>query len=176
MNTKTQVTVRPAERKDSEAFLSLLNGLAEYESLDPPDAEGRKRLIEDAFGERPRFSVFLAEIDGKPAGYALVFETYSSFLARPKLYLEDLFVDPAFRGYGVGQALIKTCAAEAIKRGCVRMQWTVLDWNTNAMKFYQNLGAEHLKDWLTYNLDEAQLRKIRETTEQTEITEQTEKT
>jgi GNAT superfamily N-acetyltransferase len=160
MNHNFEVIVRPAERSDSEAFLSLLNGLAKYESLDPPDAAGRERLFEDAFGERPRFSVFLAEIDGEPAGYALVFETYSTFLARPKLYLEDLFVDPKFRGHGAGQALIKACAAEAIRRGCVRMQWTVLDWNTSAMKFYENLGAGRLKEWFTYNLEEGQLRDL----------------
>jgi len=162
MSARVEVTIRCAEAKDGDVFLSLLAGLAEYESYDPPGEAERKRLLEDAFGERPRFSVFLAEVEGQAAGYALVFETYSSFWARPKLYLEDLFVKPEFRGHGVGQALFKFCARVAVERGCVRMQWIVLDWNTSAMKFYEGHGAYHLKDWRTYNLDEEQLRALAE--------------
>ncbi|MGE0130900.1 MAG: N-acetyltransferase family protein [Blastocatellales bacterium] len=158
MNAKAEVIIRRAGAKDADAFLSLLAGLAEYEGYEPPGEMERTRLLEDAFGERPRFSVFLAEVEGQAAGYALVFETYSSFWARPKLYLEDLFVKPEFRGHGVGQALFKFCASVAVERGCVRMQWIVLDWNTPAMKFYEGCGAYHLKDWRTYNLDEEQLR------------------
>ncbi len=163
MSEKAKVTVRRAEPKDSEVFLSLLKGLAKYESLDLPDEAGEKRLIADAFGQPPRFSVFLAEVGDQAVGYALVFETYSSFLARPKLYLEDLFVKPEFRGSGAGEALFKFCAREAVDRRCVRMQWTVLDWNSSAMKFYEKLGAGHLKDWFTYNLEEEQLRRLAET-------------
>lgn len=158
MDKNPKVVVRRAEPRDGETFLAMVAGLAAYENYnDLPDEAGRARLLEDAFGERPRFSILLAEIDGQAAGYALVFETYSSFLARPKLYLEDLFVKPEFRGCGIGQALFKACAAEALARHCVRMQWTVLDWNTSAMEFYRQRGAYHLSEWHTYNLDEEQL-------------------
>ncbi|MGH9831698.1 MAG: GNAT family N-acetyltransferase [Blastocatellia bacterium] len=163
MEAKPEVVVRRAEPKDGEVFIALVSGLAEYESYTPPGEAEQKRLLEDAFGQRPRFSVFLAEVGGQAGGYAMVYETYSSFLARPEIYLEDLFIRPEFRGCGAGQALIKACANEAIERGCVSMQWTVLDWNTSAVKFYEKLGACHLKGWLTYNLDEEQLQQLSET-------------
>lgn len=162
MKAKPEVVVRRAKPKDGEAFIALVSGLAEYENYPPPDEVAQKRLLEDAFGECPRFSVFLAEVDGQAAGYAMVFETYSSFLARPKLYLEDLFVKPEFRGHGAGQALLEACAGEAVRRRCVRMQWVVLDWNTPAMEFYEKFGAGHLNDWFTYNLEEDQLRALSE--------------
>src|SRR5262249_19018274 len=104
------------------------------------------------FGERPRFDIFLADVDGQTVGYAFVFETYSTFLARPTLYLEDLFVLPAYRSQRIGYALFRYCAAEAQRRDCGRMEWTVLDWNTNAMKFYDRQGATHMKEWYFYRL------------------------
>ena len=154
------VTVRPAGPSDGDAFLQLVAGLADYESYPPPDAAGRVRLLEDAFGERKRFDVLLAEIEGRAVGYAVIFETYSTFLARPKLYLEDLFIHPQFRGSGAGRALFVACAHEALRRGCVRMQWTVLDWNASAIRFYQQLGAEYEKTWHWYGLDEDGLRQL----------------
>jgi GNAT superfamily N-acetyltransferase len=154
------VTVRPAGPSDGDAFLQLVAGLADYENYPPPDTAGRERLLEDAFGERNRFDVLLAEIEGRAVGYAVIFETYSTFLARPKLYLEDLFVDPQFRGSGAGRALFAACAQEAVRRGCVRMQWTVLDWNAPAIRFYQQLGAEYEKTWHWYGLDEDGLRQL----------------
>jgi GNAT superfamily N-acetyltransferase len=117
-------------------------------------------LLKDAFGECKRFDLLLAEVGGQAVGYAVIFETYSTFLARPKLYLEDLFVNPKFRGCGAGLALFKACAQEAIQRGCARMQWTVLDWNEPAIRFYQQMGAQHEKTWHTYSLDEEQLRQL----------------
>jgi len=154
------VTVRPAGPSDGDAFLQLVAGLADYENYPPPDAAGRARLLEDAFGQRKRFDVLLAEVGSRPAGYAVIFETYSTFLARPKLYLEDLFVHPQFRGSGAGRALVAACAQEALRRGCARMQWTVLDWNATAIRFYQQLGAEYEKTWHWYGLDEDGLRQL----------------
>ncbi|MEP7343509.1 MAG: GNAT family N-acetyltransferase [Acidobacteriota bacterium] len=161
MKSETQnVTIRRAKPSDGDAFIRLVIGLADYESLPPPDAAGQQRLLEDAFGQRKRFDLLLAEVGGQAVGYAVIFETYSTFLARPKLYLEDLFVNPKFRGCGAGLALFNACAQEAVQRGCARMQWTVLDWNDPAISFYQRLGAQHEKTWHTYSLDEEQLRQL----------------
>src|SRR5258706_11852823 len=108
MGTETHsVTIRQAEPSDGDAFIQLVIGLANFESLPPPDAAGQQRLIEDAFGKHKRFDLLLAEVAGQAVGYAVIFETYSTFLARPKLYLEDLFVNPQFRGCGAGLALLK---------------------------------------------------------------------
>jgi len=146
------VRVRKAVSGDAETILSLVDGLAAYEKLPPPDATAKQRLIHDMFGERPRVEAFLGEYGGKAVGYAFVFETYSSFLARPTLYLEDLFVLPEFRGKKVGYALFKAMVAEAHARGCGRMEWEVLDWNQPAIDFYQRWGAKHLKEWQVYRL------------------------
>ena len=145
--------VRRAEPSDAEAILHLIVALAEFEKLPPPDGAARSRLVGDAFGPHPRFEIFLAEANGKIAGYAFVFETYSTFLALPSLYLEDLFVLPEYRGQRVGYKLFTHCAGEALRRGCGRFEWTVLDWNTHAIEFYKRLGAKHMNDWLPYRLD-----------------------
>ena len=151
------VTVRHAQADDATTFVSLVEGLADYENLSPPDAAGRERLVEAAFGAAKRFDVLLAEIAGDAVGYAVIFETYSTFLARPKLFLEDLFVKPEFRGSGAGHALMRACAREAVARGCARMEWVVLDWNEPAIRFYQARGASHLKEYHTFALDETEL-------------------
>jgi GNAT superfamily N-acetyltransferase len=159
--TESSIVIRPAVRADGPTFLSLVCALADFESLAPPDKSAQQRLLDDAFVRR-RFDVLMAEIDGRPAGYAVIFETYSTFLARPKLYLEDLFVLPDFRGKGAGMALIRACASEALKRGCVRMEWQVLDWNRKAMRFYEAHHARHEKQWFTYTLGADALRAIME--------------
>src|SRR5205809_3702267 len=141
------VVVRPATPADSEVIIQLIVALAEFERLPPPDEAARSRLLADAFGPRPRFEIFLAELDGQVVGYAFVFETYSTFLALPTLYLEDLFVLAEFRGRGVGYALFRHCAEEALHRGCGRFEWVVLDWNINAITFYERQGAVWLDDW-----------------------------
>jgi GNAT superfamily N-acetyltransferase len=153
------VCVRSATRADGEVWLSLIDALADYEKLPRPDASGRQRLLGDAFGDRKRLDVFLAEISGKVVGYAITFETYSSFLAQPTLFLEDLFVLEQHRGEGAGYRLFRHCVAEAQRRGCGRMEWQVLDWNRPAIDFYERLGAKQLKEWLSYRL----LRKDMET-------------
>ena len=145
-------SVRRAVPGDGPVILTLVDALAEYEKLARPDADARERLLNDLFGSSPRLESHLGEADGVTAGYAFVFETYSSFLARPTLYLEDLFVLPAFRGKKVGSALFRAMVALARERRCGRMEWTVLDWNTLAKDFYDRLGAHHLKEWELYRL------------------------
>jgi GNAT superfamily N-acetyltransferase len=146
------VNVRPALPDDASTLLRLVDGLAAYEKLPPPDAAARQRLIRDMFSTPPRIQPFIGEVDGTAAGYAFVFETYSSFLALPTLFLEDLFVLPEFRKKKVGAALFLAMVREAHRRGCGRMEWTVLDWNTPAIDFYDRFGASHMKEWQLYRL------------------------
>lgn len=154
------VRLRRAEHSDSAVLLGLIRSLAEFEKLPPPDAEAEQRLIEDAFGRNPRFEAWLAMADdGKAAGYAIVFETYSTFLARPTLFLEDLFVLPEFRGRGIGTAILRHFISLASKRGCGRMEWTCLDWNTSAQGFYEKLGARRLSEWMTYRLNREEINR-----------------
>lgn len=148
------IHLRRAVRADADALLGLITALAEFEKLPPPDAEAQARLVEHGFGELPKFEAWLAEYAGAPGpiGYAFIFETYSTFLARPTLYLEDLFVLPDYRGRGVGSALLRHCVRLAHERGCGRMEWTCLDWNTSAQAVYEKLGARRLSEWYLYRL------------------------
>ena len=152
--------IRKAVRDDSAAFLSLVDALAEYEKLPPPDAAAKSRLIDDMCSERPRFEAYLAKMDGRTVGYAIVFETYSSFLALPTLYLEDLFVLPEYRRRNVGYTLFKAMVAEAQRRDCGRMEWAVLDWNQLAIDFYKRIGATHVKEWQLNRLARADMERI----------------
>lgn len=154
------VEVRRARPEEAPALLELIRGLADYEKLTPPDEAAQQRLVSDIFGERPRLDAFLAFVDGVPAGYALVLETYSSFLAMPTLYLEDIFVLPEFRGRKAGSALFRAMVSEAKHRGCGRMEWVVLDWNTGAQEFYRRFGAEPLSDWITMRLTSGDIERI----------------
>jgi GNAT superfamily N-acetyltransferase len=154
MTTQNSLTIRKAERTDAEALMALITALADFEHLPPPDTEAQARLVEHGFGEHPKFEVYLAEWEGTPGpvGYAFLFETYSTFLARPTLYLEDLFVLPDFRQQGIGKALLRFCVKLAHTRGCGRMEWTCLAWNVNAQRVYENFGAKRMSDWLLYRL------------------------
>jgi len=160
MKTDQTVNVRKATPDDAPTILSLVDALAAYEKLDPPDAAAKQRLIRDMGGKRPRFEAYLAEIDRRGAGYAFIFETYSSFLALPTLYLEDLFVLPEFRKKKVGYALFTAMVREAHRRGCGRMEWAVLDWNQLAIDFYKRFGATHLKQWHVYRLTKKEIGDI----------------
>ena len=144
--------IRRAQPAEAPILLSLIDALAAYEKLAPPDEGARQRLVRDIFGDKPRLDAWLAFVDGTPAGYALVLETYSSFLALPTLYLEDIFVKTEFRGQGAGAGLFKEMVAEADRRGCGRMEWVVLDWNRLALDFYAKYGSQHLSDWQTMRL------------------------
>jgi len=144
--------IRRAQPAEAPILLSLIDALAAYEELAPPDDGARQRLVRDIFGDKPRLDAWLAFVDGAPAGYALVLETYSSFLALPTLYLEDIFVKAEFRGQGAGAGLFQEMVAEADRRGCGRMEWVVLDWNRLALDFYAKYGSQHLSDWQTMRL------------------------
>jgi GNAT superfamily N-acetyltransferase len=158
---RSDITIRGARAEDAPHIGRLVVALAEFEGLPPPDEEAINRLMADAFGPRPRFEIFLAEAaDGQVVGYAFVFETYSTFLALPTLYLEDLFVLPRYRGRRIGYELFMHCVREAVRRGCGRMEWAVLDWNRQAIHFYERLGAKHLHDWRLYRLDRAGLDRL----------------
>lgn len=134
-------------------FVRLIHALAAYEHLDPPDAAATERLRADAFGARPRFEGALAIDDANQAiAYAIWFETYSTFLAKPTIYLEDLFVLEQARGSGAGGKLFDHVRKLGEERGCGRMDWCVLDWNTLARDFYHRRQAQWMKEWLVYRL------------------------
>jgi GNAT superfamily N-acetyltransferase len=152
--------IKKLTKENFETFFMLVVSLAEYEQLAPPDSAAKSRLIQDAFSARPRYEAYLAFMDEKPVGYAMIFETYSSFLAKPTLYLEDLFVLPSARKQKVGWGLFKFLAALAIERNCGRMEWQALSWNKLAIDFYAKIGATEQKEWLSYRLTEAQLQQL----------------
>jgi GNAT superfamily N-acetyltransferase len=158
--------LRPATHDDAERWLALVDALADYEKLDRPRPDARERLVHDAFGPPPnRIQVYLAESPaGEALAYAITCETYSSFLALPTLYLEDLFVLPDARRHGIGKAFFRFLAGEALVRGCGRMEWVVLDWNELAIEFYEGLGARHMREWYTYRLTAEQLADMAEVT------------
>jgi GNAT superfamily N-acetyltransferase len=137
--------IRAATRNDLPAIVALVRALAEFEKLPGPDAAAEARLAGDF--ERERFGVLVAEIDGRVVGFALYFMTYSTFLGRPSLYLEDLFVLPEARRRGIGTGFFQRLIEMARELGCGRFEWTVLDWNEPAQNFYRSLGADVLPDW-----------------------------
>lgn len=152
--------IRKATPVDGEVLCDLICALADYERLPHPDEAARQRLKRDAFGESPRFDAWLAEVDGRPVGYAITFFTYSTFLALPSLYLEDIFVLPEYRSQRIGAALFKHCVRVACDAGCGRMEWQVLHWNTPAIEFYERMGATRLQGWHPYRLTRADLEHI----------------
>lgn len=144
--------IRPAMPDDTKTIAGLIRGLAEYERLSHAVVLEEDRLREHLFGRRPFAEVLLAEEAGEAAGFALFFPNYSTFLARPGIYLEDLFVRPEYRGRGHGKALLAAVARLVVERGCGRLEWSVLDWNKPAIDFYRSLGAAALDDWTMYRL------------------------
>ena len=141
-------------------IVRLIRGLAEYERLAHECEATLGRIRRDGFGARRYFETLICERDGAAVGLALYFFTYSTFLARPTLYLEDLFVLPAERGRGAGRALLAALARIAVRRGCGRMEWTVLDWNTPSIEFYEALGAKFRREWVLTRLTGAHLRRL----------------
>jgi GNAT superfamily N-acetyltransferase len=139
--------LRAATPADVEAVLRLIKGLADYERLAEGFTATAERLHEHLFGPRPYADVVLADVGRRSVGFALFFHSYSTFLAAPGLYLEDLFVEPEHRGRGIGGALLRHVARVAVERGCGRLEWAVLDWNAPAMSFYVKQGAAVLPDW-----------------------------
>jgi GNAT superfamily N-acetyltransferase len=139
--------IRKATENDTDAILGLIHGIAEYEKLSDQVTATDDLIRKNMFGENPYAFCFLAYLDNQLAGYALYFFNFSTFLAKPGLYLEDLFVQPEFRGKGIGKALLLTLAKEANEKDCGRMEWMALDWNTPAHDFYFSLGVEMLPEW-----------------------------
>ena len=153
-----EATIREATHADVRAVVDLIRGLAHFERLPGPD-EGAASRLADHHAEG-RFELLVAEDDGQVAGYALFFPTYSTFLARPSLYLEDLFVREESRGRGIGEALLRRVAARALARGCGRFEWTVLDWNVRAQRFYEAMGAKMLPEWRVCRVEGEALEKL----------------
>jgi GNAT superfamily N-acetyltransferase len=145
--------IRPASRDDVPAILDFIRQLAAFERLEAAVEATEDALRETLFGERPAAEVRIATIEGRDVGFALFFGTYSTFLARRGLYLEDLFVVPDARGRGVGRALLTHLAEEALRRDCGRLEWSVLTWNSPAVDFYRRLGAFSLDEWQTFRLN-----------------------
>jgi len=145
--TSSQITIRAAVPGDESVIFSLIRALAEYEKLTDQVTGSEALLRSHLFGDRPYAEAILAEIDGAAVGFALFFYNYSTFLTKPGIYLEDLFVLPEYRSQGIGKALLIDLAQRAIAQDCGRLEWSVLDWNESAIGFYQRMGATLLPDW-----------------------------
>lgn len=146
------IHIREATPADVALILDLIRGLAEYEKLASSVVATEERLRESLFGQRPYAHVLIAEYNGSPAGFALYFFNYSTFLAAPGLYLEDLFVKPEHRGQGIGKALFEALFEVARERQCGRMEWMVLDWNEPAHEFYTRMGAQQVQGWHVWRI------------------------
>ena len=152
--------IRPAAPGDEVEILRLIGELAEYERLAHMAVGTPRALREALFGPRPACEALVAERGGRAVGFALFFTTFSTFLCQPGLYLEDLFVEPAHRGSGIGKALLRRLAALAAERGCGRLEWRVLDWNEPSIRFYESLGASLMKEWILVRMTEGEFRKL----------------
>jgi GNAT superfamily N-acetyltransferase len=150
MNSK--LIIRKAEEKDIPVVLQLIKELAEYEKLSAEVAADEEKLRSTLFGKNRYAEILLAEFEGEPAGQALFFHNYSTFLAKPGIYLEDLFVRTHHRGKGIGKALLIELIRIAKERGCGRVEWSVLDWNESAINFYKKLGAVPMNGWTIFRL------------------------
>ncbi|MEO6362452.1 MAG: GNAT family N-acetyltransferase [Caldimonas sp.] len=139
--------IRPAEARDCEGIVALIRGLAVYEKLEHLVQATPQTLHPHLFGPKPAAEALVVEAGARLVGFALFFTNFSTFLARPGLYLEDLFVEPASRGQGIGQALLTRLAQTAVARGCGRFEWSVLDWNDDAIRFYERMGAVVMPEW-----------------------------
>jgi GNAT superfamily N-acetyltransferase len=146
------VVLRTARETDVPVILELIEALADYEKLRDQCVATAEELRATLFGDVPMAEVLLAEVDGQVAGFALFCGNYSTFLARPGIWLEDLFVRPEFRGHGLGKRLLSHLAQLAIERNCGRVEWGVLNWNTPSIGFYESLGARGMREWTTFRL------------------------
>ena len=160
MKKRGALRIRAGTRRDAGTIVALIRGLAEYEKLAHECEATVRRIRRHGFGAKRYFETLICERDGTAVGFALYFFTFSTFLARPTLYLEDLFVVPAERGRGAGRALLSALARIAVRKGCGRMEWAVLDWNTPSIGFYERLGARLRREWLLTRLTGAPLRKL----------------
>jgi GNAT superfamily N-acetyltransferase len=155
---RAALTIRPGTPRDAVAIAALIRGLADYERLPQQTTAGAVRR--HGFGRRRHFETLIGRLGGRPIGLALYTFTYSTFLARPTLWLEDLFVLPEARGRGAGLALLRALARIAVRRGCGRLEWSVLDWNRPAIRFYRRLGADLKPEWILTRLTGEPLRRL----------------
>src|ERR1019366_1417871 len=153
-------TIRLATRRDIPQILRFIRALAAYERAPDAVTATEADLERDGFGPNPFYFCLIAEHDGGAAGVALFFYNYSTWLGRPGIYLEDLFVEPELRGLGIGKALLERVAAAAVEKGCMRLEWAVLDWNTPAIEFYRAMGAEFLDEWRNVRVSGEALRRL----------------
>jgi GNAT superfamily N-acetyltransferase len=158
-----RITIRPATPEDAGSYLRLVEALAIYEKMPPPDAQAKTRLIEHLFGARPYYKLLVAHDNGLLVGYAAYLHTYSTFLARPSLYLEDLFVLPEYRSLKVGHRLFATIARIARAEGCGRVDFLVLRWNKLALDFYAKHGVKNLaEDWALHRVEGDEIQQVAE--------------
>jgi GNAT superfamily N-acetyltransferase len=162
MTQATTLEISAAVPADVPLLLSLIKQLAEFEKLQQHVIATETVLRQSLFGGRPAAEAVVARVGGEPAGFALYFHNFSTFLGRHGLYLEDLFVRPEFRGRGVGKSLLAYLARLALARGCGRFEWAVLDWNRRAQEFYESLGAQARTDWIGYRITGDALRRLSE--------------
>ena len=146
------IEIRFATKNDVPLLREFIRALAEYEKLGHECFVTEENLARTLFGEKPAAETLIAYFNSQPAGFALFFQNYSTFLAQPGLYLEDLFVKPELRRRGIGQALFRRLAQIACERGCGRFEWSALDWNTPAIQFYERMGAKAMSDWTVFRL------------------------
>ena len=154
------ISIRAARSGDAGLLLQMLRELAEYERLTHVLQASEELIEKSLFGERPAAEALIAERGGAAAGYAVFFSTFSSFLARPGIWLEDIFVRPPHRRFGIGRALLAAVAARTLEHGGERLEWAALDWNELALGFYRGLGARTMSEWLTHRLDGDALARI----------------
>jgi GNAT superfamily N-acetyltransferase len=148
-----EIVIRKATAADAGLILAFIRALAEFERAPDAVTATEDGLLRDGFGPNPFYTCLIAEYCGRPAGFAFYFFNYSTWMGRPGIYLEDLFVHPEFRGLGIGKALLTKVAENAVENGCTRMQWEVLDWNTPAIDFYRAMGADFLDEWRNVRLE-----------------------
>jgi GNAT superfamily N-acetyltransferase len=160
MNMQTDFAIRAARVEDAPIILQLIRDLATYERAPNEVAATEEQLVDVLFGEKPAAEVLLAFEKDAPVGFAVFFHNFSTWLGRPGLYLEDLFVKPDKRGKGYGRALLVDLAKVARDRGCGRMEWAVLNWNEPAIKFYRALGAKPLDEWTVFRLTRDGIAKL----------------
>lgn len=156
----TQLSIRPAAPADASLVFAFIRELAEYEKLANAVTTNETEIASALFGENPRVFCDIAEWNGKPAGFALWFYNFSTFRGRHGIYLEDLFVRPEFRGEGIGKALLANLAKRALREGCARVEWWVLDWNEPSIAFYKSLGAVPMDEWTVFRLTSDALEKL----------------
>ncbi len=147
-----RIALRFATGDDAGLILDFIRQLADFEKMTDEVVTDEDQLRQSLFGERRVAEVVIASYDGEPAGFALFFHNFSTFLGRPVIYLEDLFVIPKLRGRGIGQVLLSHLAEITVDRGCGRLEWAVLDWNTDAIRFYERLGARPMDEWTVFRL------------------------